>query len=109
MTFSQEEPETLWIGRREGVTLVPRDIAGMSADAARLSILPAGHPQGYADCFDLFVAEAHAVARGEAPPDGMPLFADGLRSAQIVDAVLCSAREERWVDVPAPAAAEVGS
>ena len=37
----------------------------------------------------------------------MPLFADGLRSAQIVDAVLCSAREQRWVDVPAPAAAEV--
>ena len=59
------------------------------------------------DCFDLFVAEAHAVARGEAPPDGMPLFADGLRSAQIVDAVLRSAREQRWVDVPAVAAAEV--
>ena len=36
VTFSQEEPETLWIGRREGVTLVPRDIAGMSADASRL-------------------------------------------------------------------------
>ena len=72
-------------------TLVPRDIAGMSADASRLSFLPAGHPQGYADCFDLFVADAHAVARGEAPADGMPLFADGMRSAQIVEAVLASA------------------
>jgi predicted dehydrogenase len=109
VTFSQEEPETLWTGRREGVTLVPRDIAGMSADASRLSFLPAGHPQGYVDCFDLFVAEAHAVARGEAPPDGMPLFADGLRSAQIVEAVLCSAREQRWVDVPVAGAAEVES
>ena len=59
------------------------------------------------DCFDLFVAEAHAVARGEAPADGMPLFADGLRSAQIVDAVLCSAREQRWVDVPAATPTEV--
>lgn len=109
VTFSQEEPETLWTGRREGVTLVPRDIAGMSADASRLSFLPAGHPQGYVDCFDLFVAEAHAVARGEAPPDGMPLFADGLRSTQIVEAVLCSAREQRWVDVPATTPTEVGS
>src|SRR5215213_4055049 len=107
VTFSQEEPETLWSGTREGVTLVPRDIAGMSADAARLSFLPAGHPQGYADCFDLFVAEAHAVARGEAPPDGMPLFADGMRSAQIVEAVMASAREERWVDVQAASPAEV--
>jgi predicted dehydrogenase len=91
------------------VTLVPRDIAGMSADASRLSFLPAGHPQGYADCFDLFVADAHAAARGEAPADGMPLFADGLRSAQIVEAVLCSAREQRWVDVPVTTPTEVGS
>ena len=100
LRFSQEEPETLWTGTRAGTTLVPRDIAGMSADADRLSFLPAGHPQGYVDCFDLFVAEAHAVARGEAPPDGMPLFADGMRSAQIVETVLASAREQRWVDVP---------
>ncbi len=101
VTFSQEEPETLWSGTRDATTLVPRDIAGMSADASRLSFLPAGHPQGYADCFDLFVADAHAVARGEAPADGMPLFADGMRSAQIVEAVLASAREQAWVDVPA--------
>jgi len=109
VTFSQEEPETLWSGTRAGVTLVPRDIAGMSADASRLSFLPAGHPQGYVDCFDLFVADAHAVARGEAPADGMPLFADGLRSAQLVEAVLCSAREQGWVDVPATTPTEVGS
>jgi len=87
--------------------MFPRDIAGMSADASRLSFLPAGHPQGYVDCFDLFVADAHAVARGEAPADGMPLFADGMRSAQIVEAVLASASEQRWVDVPA--GAEVSS
>ncbi|HET8951226.1 MAG TPA: Gfo/Idh/MocA family oxidoreductase [Solirubrobacteraceae bacterium] len=109
VTFSQEEPETLWSGTRAGVNLVPRDIAGMSADASRLSFLPAGHPQGYVDCFDLFVADAHAVARGDAPADGMPLFADGLRSAQLVEAVLCSAREQRWVDVPATTPTELGS
>ncbi len=103
VAFSQEEPETLWTGTREGARLLPRDIAGMSADASRLSFLPAGHPQGYVDCFDQFVAEAHAVARGEAPADGMPLFADGMRSAQIVEAVLASAAEQRWVDVPAVA------
>jgi predicted dehydrogenase len=107
VAFSQEEPETLWSGTRAGAMSVPRDIAGMSKDATRLSFLPAGHPQGYADCFDLFVAEAHAVARGEAPADGMPLFADGMRSAQIVEAVLASARERRWVEVPRPEAAEV--
>ena len=35
----------------------------------------------------------------------MPTFADGLRAALITDAVLASAREERWVDV-APATRE---
>jgi predicted dehydrogenase len=109
VAFSQEEPETLWSGRRSGATLVPRDIAGMSPDAERLSFLPAGHPQGYADCFDLFVAEAHSVARGEAPPDGMPLFADGMRSAQIVEAVLRSASEQGWVDLSATNPSEVAS
>jgi hypothetical protein len=32
--------------------------------AARLATLPAGHGQGYHDCFDLFVADAHAAMRG---------------------------------------------
>ena len=32
-------------------------------------------------------------------PDGLPVFADGLRAAQITDAVLASARSEHWVDV----------
>ncbi len=31
--------------------------------------------------------------------DGLPVFADGLRAARLTDAVLRSAREERWVDV----------
>ena len=29
------------------------------------------------------------------------MFGDGLRAAQIIDAVIASAREERWVDVAA--------
>jgi hypothetical protein len=40
------------------------------------------------------------VAGGEAP-DGMPVFADGLRAAQITEAVLASAAADAWVDVPA--------
>ena len=31
----------------------------------------------------------------------MPTFSDGLRAAQITEAVLTSSREERWVDVEA--------
>ena len=103
LAFSQEEPELLWSGRQNAISLVPRDPAGMSPDAARLAKVPAGHPQGYADCFDGFVADVYEGARGGEPADGMPVFADGLRSAQIVDAVLASARSGGWVDVAAEA------
>ena len=101
LAFDQEEPESLWCGRRESATLLKRDPAFLSQPAARLAYLPAGHAQGYGDCFAAFVADAYAAIRDDAPVDGLPAFADGLRTAVITDAVLAAAREERWIDVPA--------
>ena len=104
LAFDQENPEQLWCGRREAATIVRRDPEHLSSAAARFSTLPPGHPQGYADCFDAFVADVYdAVAHG-APSDGLPGFEDGLRAAQITDAVLASAAGQTWVDVPAGAA-----
>jgi predicted dehydrogenase len=97
--FDQEEPESLWLGRREAATIVRRDPAHLSAPAARLATLPAGHPQGYADCFDLFVADVYAAIHGASERDGVPGFRDGLRAAEITGAVLESAREQRWIEV----------
>jgi predicted dehydrogenase len=67
--------------------------------AARYSIVPAGHPQGYQDCFNAFVADTYAAIAG-APPDGLPTFADGLRAAQLTQAVAESAASHTWVEVP---------
>ena len=108
LTFCQEEPEELWVGRRESVTLIKRDPEHMSAAAQRYAVLPPGHPQGYADCFDAFVAEVYEAVETGTPADGMPQFADGLRAARLTDAVLRSAREERWVDVSIEAAGVAG-
>jgi predicted dehydrogenase len=105
LAFNQEEPEALWVGRRESTTLIKRDPDHLSEPAARLATIPAGHPQGYNDCFDAFVEDAYAaVVTGEAP-DGLPVFQDGLRAAQITAAVLASARTEAWVDLPDTTAA----
>jgi predicted dehydrogenase len=105
LRFSQEDPETLWVGRREAATLLRRDAEHMSPAAARLSQLPPGHPQGYADCFDLFVDDVYAEIRGEGRRDGVPMFGDGLRAAQIIEAVIASSQDERWIDVAAPVGA----
>jgi predicted dehydrogenase len=97
--FDQENPESLWLGRRKGSQLIPRDVDQLHLDAARLSILPAGHPQGYQDAFNAFVADSYAAVRGESP-EGLPRFSDGLRAVQITEAVLVASSEARWVDVP---------
>jgi predicted dehydrogenase len=106
LTFDQENPELLWVGRREGIELTPRDGPGLAPDAARLTTVPAGHPQGYADCFDAFVADTYELIRGAEAPEGLPRFADGRRAVQITEAVLASARDGAWTDVAAPAPAE---
>ena len=61
--------------------------------AAAYVTVPPGHPQGYQDCFDAFVADTYrAIAAGRLDAvDGLPTFADGERAARITDAVLRSA------------------
>jgi len=100
LSFDQENPEALWVGTRTANLQLLRG-AHDSPAAARYSILPAGHPQGYQDCFDAFIADTYAAMAGD-PPDGLPTFADGLRAARLTEAVLESARtNQSWVEVPA--------
>jgi predicted dehydrogenase len=99
LVFDQEDAESLWVGRRDESVIVRRDPALLSPPAARLAVLPGGHPQGYQDCFNLFVADVLAAVRTGEAPDGLPGFADGLRAAEITEAVLESARQERWVEI----------
>jgi predicted dehydrogenase len=99
LRFEQERPETLWVGRREGTEIAWRDPLALKPDAARLATTPAGHAQGYLDCFEAFVADTYAAIAG-GDPAGLPRFADGARSARIVDAVVASARAgAAWVEV----------
>ncbi|WP_336922133.1 Gfo/Idh/MocA family protein [Aquipuribacter sp. SD81] len=100
LAFDQEDPERLWHGRRGASELLVRDDEVMAPAAARYNRVPAGHPQGYQDCFNAFVEDTAAAVRGETP-DGLPTFADGARSAAVVDAVLQAARGSSWVTVPA--------
>ena len=98
--FEQERPEQLWLGRADASTVVDRDPAHLAPDAARLAIVPAGHPMGYQDAFNAFVADAYA-AIGGAAPDGLPRFDDGLRAVRVTGAVLASAASGSWVEVAA--------
>lgn len=99
--FDQERPEELWIGEREGNRTLFRDPATAHPGVARFSRVPVGHAQGYQDAFNGFVADVYAAIAGETP-DGLPTFEDGARAAQLTEAVLLAAADERWVDVAPP-------
>lgn len=101
--FDQELPEQLWIGEDAKTTLLVRDPNQGSAEQRRLAGLPAGHAEGYAQCFEHYVADSYAAidakgGNGEVP-QGLPTFADGVRAAEICDAMLRSADEKAWVTV----------
>jgi predicted dehydrogenase len=97
LSFDQEVPDSLWKGLREHAVVIPRGSETTPGSAQAYSFLPAGHPQGYQDCFNAFVAETYAAMRGESP-EGLPTFADGLRAAMITDAVLGSAADGGWTE-----------
>jgi predicted dehydrogenase len=99
LCFDQELPERLWIGGRAANTVILRGSEGTSPEAARYSSLPPGHPQGYQDAFNAFVADTYQAIQGD-PPDGLPTFEDGWRAAAITSAVLQSAKSQSWVEIP---------
>jgi len=99
VAFNQEDAERLWIGlpdQREEIFV--RGPGAGSAEQRRLSLLPAGHAQGYGHCFEAFVADTYSAIEGERP-EGLPTFEDGVRSAQIVDRVIASARTRAWTAI----------
>jgi predicted dehydrogenase len=98
LCFDQELPELLWVGGRASNSLILRGSDGGSLEAARYSSLPAGHPQGYQDSFNSFIAATYQAIQGD-PPEGLPTFVDGWRAAAITSAVLISAQSRSWVEV----------
>ncbi len=99
VAFDQEDSERLWIGlpdQREEIFV--RGPGAGSSEQRRLSVLPAGHAQGYGNCFDAFVADTYRAIKAERP-EGLPTFDDGLRSALIVDRVIASARTRAWTSI----------
>jgi predicted dehydrogenase len=101
--FNQELSEQLLLGDEEGYKTLVRDPNHGAPEQRRLATLPAGHAQGYAQCFEAYVADSYAAidaqqGQGERP-DGLPTFADGARAAAICDAMLRSAASREWVEV----------
>ena len=96
--FDQEAPESLWVGGLDSNRIFMRGVNEESAQAQAYSVLPAGHPQGYQDCFNALISDTYKAISG-IHIDGLPTFVDGLRAAQLTHAVLQSSQTGEWVEI----------
>jgi predicted dehydrogenase len=100
LAWNSEAPNELWIGHRDRANeSLLRDPALLSAEARRHTDYPGGHNEGFPDTFkQLFRTFYDAIAADDpnAAPS-FPTFADGHREVVLCDAILRSAREQRWI------------
>lgn len=103
--WNSEEPNELWLGRRdEANRVLMRDPALLGAAARAATSYPGGHQEGFPDtfkqCFHGFY-EAVAAAKAGRPVGERryPTFADGHQEMLLCDALLESHRTQRWATV----------
>ena len=105
LEWAQEHPNHLWSAPLgEPKRLLSRNGAGTGPEAARVSRIPPGHPEGYLEGFANIYSEAaiaiRAAASGASVPREVmyPDVHDGLAGVAFVDAcVRSSSRNAAWV------------
>ena len=104
--WRQEQPnQLLWSPFGEATRTLSRGTPAANASAARVTRIPAGHPEGYLEGFATIYAEIAQAIRaarpGGAPADAeshFPTIVDGVKGMQFLDAVVASsAKGGRWV------------
>jgi predicted dehydrogenase len=107
LEWAQENPNVLWHSPRDGATrMITRGGAGATAAGARVTRVPAGHPEGYLEAFATIYAEAAQaiLAHGAgATPDAAvtyPSVDDGLAGVRFIEAAARSSSAGNvWVDL----------
>jgi predicted dehydrogenase len=104
ISWNQEEPNSLWIGYRDkpNETLI-KDPSLLDQNARGYAHYPGGHPEGYPDGpRNLFRNFYRYIRDGKRPGQDaadFPTFEEGDWEVRVVEAVLRSHQQERWVDV----------
>ncbi len=100
LEWAQEEPNHLWFAPLgEPRRLITRSGAGAGPEAARVTRVPPGHPEGYLEGFATIYSEAAeliwASIEGRTPDAGAllaPSVQDGVAGVKFIEAVVESSR-----------------
>jgi predicted dehydrogenase len=105
--WAQEDPNYLyWSNLGEPRRRITRSGAGADAEAARVTRIPSGHPEGYLEAFANLYSEAAAAINARKsgkPVDSRvvyPTIDDGVKGVAFVEACVASSRRNgAWVKV----------
>ncbi len=98
--WDSETPDHLFVGHRDKANeTLMRDFTLMNGSGTAAATLPPGHVEGFADSFFNFFRAVYAdVEAGTRQPESTwATFEDGHYEMRFCDAVVMSAREERWI------------
>ncbi len=104
MAWNTENPNELWIGRRDGNNeTIIKDPSLLDASARPFADLPGGHTEGFDDAIKQtmrliynYIAQ-DGLTKGVVPD--FATFAHGLRELRLCEAIVRSARNRQWVNV----------
>lgn len=100
VAWDSETPDHLFVGHRDRANeTLMRDFTLMNDTGVSAATLPPGHVEGFADSFFNFFRAVYAdVHKGRRQSKSTwATFEDGHYEMQFCDAVVVSAREQRWV------------
>lgn len=100
LAWSQETPNELWVGRRDGPNeTIMKDPSLLYPAAREYAHYPGGHNEAYPDGPKNLFRNVYGFIAGHRPGGDFATFQDGHNEIAICDAVLKSARAKQWVDV----------
>ena len=104
VAFDSERPNELWIGERDSYNgALIRDPSLLYPAAREVVSYPGGHNEGFADtlkhCFHKLYTYIGEDGHKKGLPVTFPTFEDGHRELLLCEAIVNSAREERWLGV----------
>ncbi len=109
LEWRQELPNQLyWSPFGQATRIIARGTGAAGADAARVTRIPSGHPEGYLEAFATLYSEiGHAIrSRRRKGPKldktvQFPTVVDGVKGVAFVEAVVSSsAKGGKWVKLP---------
>lgn len=99
--WTSEQPNDLWIGRRDNYNgLLMRDPSLFHENARKVVSFPGGHNEGFPDTSKQMFREVYeAIAKNDPSSPRYPTFRDGLRELILCEKIIESNKKQSWVKV----------